>query len=48
LIETDSAGEPEKLIDVACAVADLRSVSIGEIAELTFRNARVVFSGLVG
>jgi TatD family hydrolase len=44
LIETDSCGEPEKLIDVARAVAELRGVPVEEIAELTFKNARTVFS----
>ena len=43
LIETDSAGEPEKLMPVARAVAELRGVSIEKIAELTFTNAQSLF-----
>jgi TatD DNase family protein len=44
LIETDSNGEPEKLIDVARAVAALRGVPVEEIAELTFNNAQSLFA----
>jgi len=43
LIETDSDSEPEKLIEVARAVAELRGVSVEEIAELTFNNAQTLF-----
>ncbi len=47
LIETDSDGEPEKLIDVARAVAELRGVPVEEIAELTFNNAQTLFVSAV-
>ena len=43
LIETDSDSEPEKLIEVARTVAELRGVTVEEIAELTFNNAQTLF-----
>jgi TatD DNase family protein len=49
LIETDSAGEPETLIGVAHAVANLRGVSTEEIAEQTLQNAqKLFFDGITG
>ena len=59
LIETDSpdfppAGcdapnEPANLIHVARAVAELRGVSVEEIADLTFNNAqKIFFDGMTG
>jgi len=45
LIETDSAGEPEKLVDIARTVAELRGVPVEEIADLTFTNAQKLFAG---
>jgi TatD DNase family protein len=42
LIETDSAGEPDKLLAAAQAVAELRGISVEQIAELTFENACAV------
>ncbi len=44
LIETDSTGDPGKLIQVARATGELRGVSVDEISELTFRNAQQLFS----
>ena len=43
LIETDSVDEPDKLIEVARAVAALRGVSVEEIAEMTFNNTQSLF-----
>jgi TatD DNase family protein len=43
LIETDSEGEPEKLMPVARAVAELRGVSVEEIAARTFENSQELF-----
>lgn len=43
LIETDSEQEPMPLLPIARAVAELRGVSVEEIAELTFANAQSVF-----
>ena len=43
LVETDSDGEPEKLIEVARAVAELRGLPIDDLAELTFTNAQSLF-----
>lgn len=43
LIETDSDGEPGKLMPVARAVAELRGASVEEIAELTFTHAERLF-----
>ena len=46
LIETDSSGEPEKLIEVARAVAELRKVPVEEVADLTFSNAGRFFKSI--
>jgi len=43
LIETDSVDEPERLICVARAVAELRGVSTEDLARLTFANAEAFF-----
>ena len=43
LVETDSDGEPEKLMPVARAVAELRGLPIDDLAELTFANAQSLF-----
>jgi TatD DNase family protein len=43
LIETDSAGEPEKLILVARAVAEIRKMPVEDLAALTFENAERFF-----
>jgi len=41
--------EPANLIHVARAVAELRGVSVEEVAELTFENAqKLFFDGMAG